>query len=311
MKQINSQIITNNINYSGIYLIINLQNNKFYVGSAKKLNSRKMQHLNLLRKNKHANTYLQNSYNKNGEENFTFVVIEKVEDENKLTEREQYWIDTLDATNKEIAYNICPTANSMLGYKHSEDTINKLKKYEGELSPFYGKHHTEETKNKISIKNSNPSDETREKHRQAALNQSPEARKKIAEAKFKSVIQLTLEGEFVRKWNSIKEACDTLCFQQSSISTCCANKNNVKQHKGFIWIWEHNYKDFDINNYKRPYKNNKGKITLQYDLDGNFIKEWLNAKTASRELGLEYISITECCTGKIKKSQGFIWKYAS
>ena len=88
-----------------------------------------MQHLNLLRKNKHANTYLQNSYNKNGEENFTFVVIEIIEDENKLTEREQYWIDTLDATNKEIAYNICPTANSMLGYKHSEDTINKLKKY--------------------------------------------------------------------------------------------------------------------------------------------------------------------------------------
>ena len=311
MEQINSIIITNDINYSGIYLIINLQNNKFYVGSAKKLNSRKMQHLNLLRKNKHANTYLQNSYNKNGEENFTFVVIEKVEDENKLTEREQYWINILDASNKEIAYNICPNANSMLGYKHSEDTINKLKKYEGELSPFYGKHHTEETKNKISIKNSNPSNETRKKKREAALNQSPESRQKIAEAKFKPVIQLTLEGEFVRKWNSIKEACDTFGFQQSSISNCCANKNNVKQHKGFIWLWEYNYKDFDINNYKRPYKTRKGKITLQYDLNGNLIKEWANAKTASKELNLDHVSITRCCTGKQLTSQGFIWKYAS
>jgi len=219
LKQINSIIITNDINYSGIYLIINLQNNKFYVGSAKKLYSRKMDHLYLLRKNKHANTYLQNSYNKYGEDNFTFIIIEKVESEKDLTEREQYWIDTLDATNKDIAYNICPTANSMLGFKHSEDTIKKLKQRTGKSTSFYGKHHTDEAKNKISIKNSNPSDETREKYRQAVLNQSPESRQRIVESKYKPVIQLTLEGEFVSKWNSIKEACDTLGFQQSSIST--------------------------------------------------------------------------------------------
>jgi len=273
LETINSQIITGNTNNSGIYLIINLQNNKFYVGSAVNVKKRKNKHLQQLRKNNHDNSYLQYSFNKYGESNFVFTLIEDVPDKNNLTIREQYWIDTLDACNKNIAYNILPKANSTLGYKHGSKST--------------------------------------EKHRQAGLNLSPEARQKIAESKYKSVIQLTLEGEFVKKWDSIKEACDTLGFQQSSISTCCANKNNVKQHKGFIWVWEHNYKDFDINNYKRPYKNNKGKITLQYDLDGNFIKEWLNAKTASRELGLEYTSITECCTGKINTSQGFIWKYTS
>jgi len=273
LEQINSIIITNDTNNSGIYLIINLQNNKFYVGSSVNVKKRKNKHLQQLRKNNHDNSYLQYSFNKYGESNFVFTLIEDVPDKNNLIIREQYWIDTLDACNKNIAYNILPKANSMLGYKHGSKST--------------------------------------EKHRQAGLNLSPESRQKIAESKYKSVIQLTLEGQFVKKWISIKEICDTLEFDQPHISTCCANKNNVKQHKGFIWVWEYNYKDFDINNYKRPYKNNKGKITLQYDLDGNFIKEWLNAKTASRELGLEYISITECCTGRIKKSQGFIWKYAS
>jgi len=273
LEQINSQIITSNTNNSGIYLIINLQNNKFYVGSAVNLRKRKNKHLQQLRNNKHDNQYLQNSFNKYGESNFVFVSIEDVSNRNNLTIREQYWIDTLDATNKEIAYNICPTANSMFGYKHGSKST--------------------------------------EKHRQVALNQSPESRQKIAEAKFKPVIQLTLEGEFIKRWNSIKEICDILCFQQSSISTCCANKNNVKQHKGFIWIWEDNYKNFNINDYKRPYKTRKGKITLQYNLDGNFIKEWANAKTASKELNLDHVSITRCCTGKQLTSQGFIWKYAS
>ena len=190
LETINSQIITSNTNNSGIYLIINLQNNKFYVGSAINVRKRKNKHLQQLRKNKHDNQYLQNSFNKYGENNFVFLLIEDVPDKNNLTTREQYWIDTLDACNKKIAYNILPKANSTLGYKHGSKST--------------------------------------EKHRQAGLNLSPEARKKIAESKYKPVIQLTLEGEFIKRWNSIKKICDTLGFDQPHISTCCANKNNVK-----------------------------------------------------------------------------------
>ena len=272
MEQIKSIIITSQTNNSGIYLIINLQNNKFYVGSAVNARKRKNKHLQQLRKGNHDNSYLQNSYNKYGENNFLFILIEDVPNLNDLTSREQYWIDSLDACNKEIAYNILPKANSTLGYKHGAKST--------------------------------------EKHRQAGLNLSPESRQKISESKFKPIVQLSLDGEFVKRWNSIKEVCDTLGFQQSSISTCCANKNNVKQHKGFIWVWEDDYKNFDINNYKRLYKTRKGKVTLQYDLDGNLIKEWVNAKIAAKELDLGHVSITRCCTGKQLTSQGFIWKYA-
>ena len=58
LETINSQIITSNTNNSGIYLIINLQNNKFYVGSAVNVRKRKNKHLQQLRKNKHDNQYL-------------------------------------------------------------------------------------------------------------------------------------------------------------------------------------------------------------------------------------------------------------
>jgi len=134
-------------------------------------------------------------YNKNGEENFTFVVIEIIEDENKLTEREQYWIDTLDATNKEIAYNICPTANSMLGYKHSEDTINKLKKYKGELSPFYGKNHTDEAKNKIREYGGNTSESISKETSFVVVGENPGS--KLSKAKSLG-LKILSEDEFLK-----------------------------------------------------------------------------------------------------------------
>lgn len=51
------------------------------------------------------------------------------------------------------------------------------------------------------------------------------------------------------------------------------------------------------------------KTLLQYDLQNTFIKEWASAKIAGQVLNLCPNSIRYCCRGKIKKSQGFIWKY--
>ena len=49
-------------------------------------------------------------------------------------------------------------------------------------------------------------------------------------------------------------------------------------------------------------------IRLQYDLNGNFIKEWESAKEAERELGINNSLISSACLGKIKTAGGFIWK---
>lgn len=56
--------------------------------------------------------------------------------------------------------------------------------------------------------------------------------------------------------------------------------------------------------YERKYR-----ITLQFDLKGNFIKEWIKAKDASIALDICASDICACCRGKQKTAKGFIWKY--
>ena len=48
----------------------------------------------------------------------------------------------------------------------------------------------------------------------------------------------------------------------------------------------------------------------QYDLNGNFIKEWSCSYEAVRELGLHSNHIIDCCKHKRNKCGGFKWEYA-
>lgn len=48
---------------------------------------------------------------------------------------------------------------------------------------------------------------------------------------------------------------------------------------------------------------------LQYDLDGNFIREWNSIWDAAKELGLSKDAITACCYGQ-KSACGFQWKFS-
>ncbi len=47
----------------------------------------------------------------------------------------------------------------------------------------------------------------------------------------------------------------------------------------------------------------------QYDLEGNFIKEWNSAKEIEQQLGISVNMIRKCCNGKRNKTHNFIWKY--
>lgn len=105
---------------SGIYKIINIVTNDFYIGSTKNLYKRKHQHFSKLNKNKHVNQHLQNSYNKYGKENFVFEIIEKciIED---LIIKEQYYLDTFNPI-----FNKRKIAESNLGFKQSEEAKSKI-----------------------------------------------------------------------------------------------------------------------------------------------------------------------------------------
>lgn len=106
---------------SGIYKIINIVNNKIYIGSTIDIDKRWWRHKNLLNRNKHHCHHLQRAWIKYGESNFILEILENVDIDNLLI-KEQYWFNILNPE-----YNSCPMAGSSLGYKHSDETKEKLR----------------------------------------------------------------------------------------------------------------------------------------------------------------------------------------
>ena len=107
----------------GIYKITNLKNNKGYIGQSSDIKKRWRNHKFELKNNIHNNPYLQNAFNKYGEEAFEFRIIEKTSKEN-LDEAEEYWIDYFDSTNPEKGYNLKYGGNSSKVRADIQEQIN-------------------------------------------------------------------------------------------------------------------------------------------------------------------------------------------
>lgn len=241
---------------SGIYRIVNLFNGKFYIGSAIDIERRKKEHFNQLNKNKHYNIHLQCAYNKYGEQNFIFEVLEKCQP-NTCVEREQYYIDLYDATNINKGYNIAPNAGSMLGFKFSEESLKRMSE------SHIGIKDSEETKRKkIAKLTGRPvSDETREKMRKINVGKkmSKESCLKISEAgkgrkmsdNHKEAIsrgrdefnknhpsrikvnQYTKDGIFIKTHDSLKLAAIATNAKPSHVSRCVLGIRRTT--RGFIF----------------------------------------------------------------------------
>ena len=110
---------------SGVYKIENIVNGKCYIGSSCNIEHRWAGHRYGLRKNNHGNSYLQRAWNKYGESNFIFKIIEMC-DSSLLQDREQYWIDYYNSASRDNGYNLCPKAYTKNGYKLSDETKKKM-----------------------------------------------------------------------------------------------------------------------------------------------------------------------------------------
>lgn len=121
-----TEIYRDNNNKSGIYRWCNLINGKSYVGSAVNLRNRFYQYLShshitneLIR----SNSNIHKALLKHDYSNFKLEILLYCND-NDLIKWEQYYIDLLNPE-----YNILKVAGSTLGFKHSLETINRLKNY--------------------------------------------------------------------------------------------------------------------------------------------------------------------------------------
>lgn len=104
-----------------IYKIINKLNDECYIGSSIDVKKRWNRHKRDLFKGKHHSIILQRAWDKYGENNFEFIILEETE---KLIDRENYYLLLL-----EPVYNICRSAYSTTGREYKEETRVKHKKF--------------------------------------------------------------------------------------------------------------------------------------------------------------------------------------
>ena len=197
-------------NGCGIYAIINLLNNKKYVGSTKYLRKRYRQHLNDLIQNKHPNCHLQRAVNKYGIDKFAFVILERCQDVfDTLKSLEQKYINTFGD------YNICKIAyRPPVNHKGHE------------ISEWHRKLVADLNRNRIWKKES-------------LLKKSLYMKNsEITKKQRKPVLQYDLNGNFIREFSSVQEAAEFTGNKNHrvSIKRCCQGK--YKKAYNFKWRYK-------------------------------------------------------------------------
>lgn len=259
-KNVNvNDVCPNNI--CGIYCISNSK--YFYVGLAKNIRTRWRQHQRALRKGTHDNIFMQRVYNKyNLTDPFEYKILCECEQKD-LGKLEVKYFDEWQQNSGKIALNERPCGLDVW----DEEKIAKAR------ASHKGKKHSEETRRKISEGQKG--------------NIRPEQRVPI--------VQLSLEGELIKIWDSCKTAKSELGININL---------NRKQSGGYQW-----------QRYSEYLENPKGKIVYdhvrevcQYSKSGEFIRKYNSIQEASDFTGIRHCNISNTLTGKQKTAGGYIWK---
>jgi hypothetical protein len=126
--------MSKNFELSGVYIITNKADGKFYVGSGKSIFSRWFNHTCALKNENHVNYKLQEAVKEYGLENFKFEILE-LHPPHLLNQREQFYLDTLCKAQEYIkgesnyfihcTYNIKPLVWGTPGLPNKDESIVK------------------------------------------------------------------------------------------------------------------------------------------------------------------------------------------
>ena len=133
----------------GIYCIENSINHKKYIGQSTNIESRWRCHKSELRRNIHGNDYLQKAWNKYGEDNFQFYILEECITD-IIDDRERHYIILYDTTNRDYGYNIenGGSINKILSDSTKRKISNNHADVSGKNNPMYGVKMSEDSINK-------------------------------------------------------------------------------------------------------------------------------------------------------------------
>lgn len=131
----------------------------------------------------------------------------------------------------------------------TDETREKLKKaakirfQRPEDNPMYGRTHSEEAKKKMSEASKKRWENEEYKKRVSANRKG--INNGINNPNARQVVQLTIDGIFVKHWGYIKEAADFYNVSESCIRACCNGKQ--KTSCGFKWMYKEDYDEWVSN----------------------------------------------------------------
>lgn len=328
----------------GIYMIENIDNHKKYIGQTKNLDFRWIHHRCDLNGNIHTNSDLQNDWNIYGEEKFIFSILEETSIE-KLNAQEQYWISYYDSFNN--GYNKCEGGAGCLGYKHSEEDINKMRRIQNPdivlqfdknfnlLKRWCGGYSNickelRYTKECIKIrcthkikemslykncywvleKEYTHKDFTWEKY---LKNIKIVDGKKSSITNKRKIIQYSLDRKVINIWESVADI-RKVYGNTSSVSSVLNHSRGKKSAYGYIWAYEdYDFSDgyFDKKENKAS-KNRKRKVAKINPITHKTIQIYNSLKDAANDLLKPNATSCICVAAKNypnKTSYNYLWKY--
>jgi len=254
-----------------IYKITNTVTSKCYIGVTIQQNyeARWRKHRNCLNY-KEGCPLLKASMKKHGLDKFTFKIILICFDEDLLKYEREY----IKKYNSQVpnGYNILPggqLGDGMLGYKHTPETIEKIKE-SGKRFREANPHHFETY---------------REKHIDAIKKIDISDRVKNSE-NFKKAVAEGRIGGADRKINGLSK------------STKQKISESLKNY----------YKD-NIFDRGEGVRNALSKAIAQYAINGDFIREYKSAAEAGRITTVKQSNIRNALSNKAKTAGGFLWKF--
>lgn len=262
-------------------------NDIHYVGKTKQeLRRRLSQHLSSAKKYKEDNNYKNYNYNwinKELESGYD-IIIEELDSLDFLDGAdwewfEQYWI----AQMKIWGFSLTNLTDGGDGNKNQHFSKESI---ELRASKIRGIPRDEETKKKISVALTGikRSEETKEK-----------VRKSIVELQGVKIDQYTLNGTYIKSWDSIKEAADYYNTDPSNIGDFINNPEKRNHAVGFIW-----------RKHGEELNLNKSNYVYQIDRNGN-VTEWFNMNTAAKTLNIPCSTIYKCCTKELNSTNNCLF----
>ena len=120
------------------------------------------------------------------------------------------------------------------------------------------------------------------------------------------VVCLTLDGEYVKRYDSAADAESLDGYCNSDVLLSC--KHSYRTCQNHIFMFEDEYKTKGARKYTKP-KSVCMKKIIQCDLKGNYIHEFESVNDAAELTGICRTTISGVLTGTYKSAGGYIFVY--